>query len=61
MHVMFQLSGREMFSFNPELAAGDNMEDGDEAFNSYQMNEEEEAGDFQVSFNKMFHVYLGIV
>lgn len=41
------LSGREMFSFNPELAAGDTMDEGDEAFNSYQMNEEEEAGNEQ--------------
>lgn len=41
------LSGREMFSFNPELAAGDTMDDGDEAFNSYQRNEEEEAGNEQ--------------
>ncbi|CAH1398519.1 unnamed protein product [Nezara viridula] len=41
------LSGREMFSFNPELASGDMMEDGDEAFNSYQMNEDEEAGNLQ--------------
>lgn len=37
-----------MFSFNPELASGDNMDEGDEAFNSYQMNEEEEAGNLQV-------------
>ncbi|KAI4470491.1 zinc finger-containing protein p48znf [Holotrichia oblita] len=29
------LSGREMFSFNPELAADNEMEDGDEAFDSY--------------------------
>lgn len=46
-----QLSGREMFSFNPELASGDMMEEGDEAFNSYQMNEDEEAGNLQVSNN----------
>lgn len=36
------LSGREMFSFNPELAADYDMEDGDEAFDSYAIEEEEE-------------------
>jgi len=36
------LSGREMFSFNPDLAVGDTMDDGDEALNSYQREEEEE-------------------
>ncbi|KAF6202671.1 hypothetical protein GE061_003071 [Apolygus lucorum] len=41
------LSGREMFSFNPELAAGDNMEDGDEAYDSYQRDEEDEANNVQ--------------
>lgn len=34
------ISGREMFSFNPELAAGD-IEDGDEAFDSYQLDDED--------------------
>lgn len=29
------LSGREMFSFNPEMAAQNDMDDGDEAFDSY--------------------------
>ncbi|KAK9502815.1 hypothetical protein O3M35_011517 [Rhynocoris fuscipes] len=41
------LSGREMFSFNPELAIGDQMDEGDEAFNSYQRDEEEEASNLQ--------------
>lgn len=36
------LSGREMFSFNPELAADNDMEDGDEAFDYYDIAEEEE-------------------
>lgn len=36
------LSGREMFSFNPELAADYDMEDGDEAFDSYSMDNDEE-------------------
>lgn len=31
-----------MFSFNPELAAQNDMEDGDEAFDSYAYAEEEE-------------------
>ena len=36
-----------MFSFNPELAAGDSMEDGDEAFDTYTREDDEE-GDTQV-------------
>lgn len=32
-----------MFSFNPDLAAGDSMDDGDEAFDSYKREEDEEA------------------
>jgi len=35
------LSGREMFSFNPELAAGDLMDEGDEAFDSYAREDQE--------------------
>lgn len=31
-----------MFSFNPELAAESDMEDGDEAFDSYAIEDEEE-------------------
>lgn len=31
-----------MFSFNPELAAENDMEDGDEAFDSYTREDEEE-------------------
>lgn len=36
------LSGREMFSFNPELAKDNDVEDGDEAFDSYTIAEEED-------------------
>ena len=36
------ISGREMFSFNPELAAGDSMEDGDEAFDVYKREDDDE-------------------
>lgn len=36
------LSGREMFSFNPELAADYDMEDGDEAFDNYARSEDED-------------------
>ncbi|XP_054287006.1 zinc finger CCCH domain-containing protein 15 homolog [Macrosteles quadrilineatus] len=36
------LSGREMFFFNPDLAANDLMDDGDEAFDSYQREEDED-------------------
>uniref|UniRef100_A0A1B6E755 Zinc finger CCCH domain-containing protein 15 n=1 Tax=Clastoptera arizonana TaxID=38151 RepID=A0A1B6E755_9HEMI len=35
------LSGREMFSFNPELATGDAFEDGDEAFDSYTREDDD--------------------
>lgn len=31
-----------MFYFNPDLAAADQWEDGDEAFESYNLEEEEE-------------------
>ncbi|XP_060535066.1 zinc finger CCCH domain-containing protein 15 homolog [Cylas formicarius] len=36
------LSGREMFSFNPEMAAQNDLEDGDEAFDSSMYKEEDE-------------------
>ncbi|XP_022179812.1 zinc finger CCCH domain-containing protein 15 homolog [Myzus persicae] len=36
------LSGREMFSFNPEMAIGDSMDDGEEAFDAYIRDEDEE-------------------
>lgn len=39
-----------MFSFNPELAAGDSMDDGDEAFDSYK-REDDEDGDTMVCVN----------
>ncbi|XP_014248418.1 zinc finger CCCH domain-containing protein 15 homolog [Cimex lectularius] len=55
------LSGREMFSFNPELATGDQMEEGDEAFNSYQINEEEEADDQQYKELELDKLGLDIV
>lgn len=35
------LSGRDMFSFNPDLAK-DDMEEGDEAFDSYKRDEDED-------------------
>lgn len=36
------ISGREMFYFNPDLATGDGIDDGDEAISSYVREEEEE-------------------
>lgn len=36
-----QISGREMFYFNPDLAAADQCEEGDEAFESYNLEEED--------------------
>lgn len=38
-----------MFFFNPDLAANDMMDDGDEAFDSYAREEEEDDGEIQVS------------
>ncbi|KAK0162470.1 hypothetical protein PV327_006245 [Microctonus hyperodae] len=35
------ISGREMFSFNPELAVGDGIDDGDEAIDSYAFDDED--------------------
>ncbi|XP_066995926.1 zinc finger CCCH domain-containing protein 15 homolog [Anabrus simplex] len=36
------LSGRDMFYFNPNLAAEDQFEDGDEAFDSYKLQDDED-------------------
>ncbi|KAG7199160.1 hypothetical protein KM043_018047 [Ampulex compressa] len=36
------ISGREMFYFNPELATGDGIDDGDEAISSYVREEDED-------------------
>jgi len=41
------LSGREMFSFNPELAVDNDMDDGDVAFDNYSMEEDEEDAGIQ--------------
>ncbi|KAK3915447.1 Zinc finger CCCH domain-containing protein 15-like protein [Frankliniella fusca] len=41
------ISGREMFSFNPELAAGDSMDDGDEAFDSYKREDDDDEGNVE--------------
>lgn len=41
------LSGREMFSFNPELAAENDMEDGDEAIDSYAYAEDDDANEYK--------------
>lgn len=51
---LFQLSGREMFSFNPELAAGDMFDDGDEAFDSYAREDEDEVGTVKASLIQIF-------
>ncbi|XP_033207257.1 zinc finger CCCH domain-containing protein 15 homolog [Belonocnema kinseyi] len=37
------ISGREMFFFNPELATGDGMDEGDEAIASYVRDEDEDS------------------
>ncbi|XP_066586842.1 zinc finger CCCH domain-containing protein 15 homolog isoform X2 [Prorops nasuta] len=36
------ISGREMFYFNPDLATGDGIDDGDEAIDNYALHEEDE-------------------
>ncbi|KAK4036161.1 zinc finger CCCH domain-containing protein 15 homolog [Daphnia magna] len=41
------ISGREMFTFNPDLARDDDMEDGDEAFDTANLPNEEEEGEVQ--------------
>ncbi|XP_025832454.1 zinc finger CCCH domain-containing protein 15 homolog [Agrilus planipennis] len=41
------LSGREMFSFNPALAAEQDMEEGDEAFDSYAVEDEDEGIEYK--------------
>lgn len=41
------LSGREMFSFNPELANDGDMDEGDVAIDSYGYNEEDEEANIQ--------------
>lgn len=47
------LSGREMFSFNPELAAGDIYEDGDEAFDSYRLDDGDEDSDDNIQYREI--------
>lgn len=51
------LSGREMFSFNPELAAEYDMEDGDEAFDSYSRDEEEEE---EIEYRELQLDFIGL-
>lgn len=41
------ISGREMFYFNPDLAMGDGIDDGDEAISSYARDEEDDSEDVQ--------------
>lgn len=43
----FGLSGKEMFSFNPELADDGPMDDGDAVFDSYARSEEDEDEAFE--------------
>ncbi|XP_022904754.1 zinc finger CCCH domain-containing protein 15 homolog [Onthophagus taurus] len=41
------LSGREMFSFNPELAAESEMDEGDEAFEMYTREEDDDVNEYK--------------
>ncbi|KAJ8978228.1 hypothetical protein NQ317_016379 [Molorchus minor] len=41
------LSGREMFSFNPELANDNDMEEGDELFDSTAFQPEEDINEYK--------------
>lgn len=38
----FGISGREMFSFNPDLATDNDLEDGDAAYASYEREDDDE-------------------
>lgn len=38
----FGISGREMFSFNPELATDNDLEDDDTAYASYEREDDDE-------------------
>lgn len=45
-----------MFAFNPEMAIGDSMDDGEEVFDSYLRDEEEEEdGNINVSYELLVH------
>ena len=44
-HTLSQISGREMFEFNPELVQGDDQEAGDDATLFSHHEEEEEEGE----------------
>lgn len=48
-----------MFSFNPEMAVGDSMDDGEEAFDSYLRDEEEDNENMKVSCFEL-HVHTNI-
>ncbi|KAM0728347.1 Zinc finger CCCH domain-containing protein 15-like protein [Formica fusca] len=41
------ISGREMFFFNPDLATGDGIDEGDEAISSYVREDEDDSEDVQ--------------
>lgn len=43
----FGLSGKEMFSFNPDLADDGEMDDGDAVFDSYARSDDEDEGVFE--------------
>ncbi|GLH04292.1 Zinc finger CCCH domain-containing protein 15 homolog [Gryllus bimaculatus] len=47
------ISGREMFFFNPDLAAADQYEDGDEAFDSYNFQEEDEESEENIRYREI--------
>lgn len=51
-----QISGREMFYFNPDLAAADQFEEGDEAFEYYSLEDD----DGQNSVEVLNFPYCGI-
>lgn len=50
------LSGREMFNFNPELAAEQTMEDGDEAFDIYAVEDDGE----EIEYKELNFDLLGL-
>jgi hypothetical protein len=54
-----QISGREMFYFNPDLAVADEFEEGDEAFDSYNLEEDDDDDEGQNNVEVLTILYDG--
>jgi hypothetical protein len=53
-----QISGREMFFFNPDLAIADQFEEGDEAFDSYNLEDDDDDDDGQNNVEVLTILYI---